>query len=894
MSTKNFYKANGVLGVLMHLAETKLIFEDEYAVLLAAVTESGPSQIQGAEEIILKLMNKTNESYRAEDLFNLIGMLAKACSQTGSTIRQVKLKGNLAKLPFGCTGAGRVRKSWKTRAFYLADHGITYFAKQGDTKPKGQLLLSPNTYIRDASFSGRSHCFDIITRNGTLSISAESESEKELWVCGLARVIHAVRASAAAAQNVVAPSFSMASGSLVHIQEVESKTTDMLASQRGLGSFASGGGLSEQSASQGAASETTKGFLYKLAVKSRRNWKRRYFVLFRNLLSYFETDEDKRAKGNFFLDVGAQVVNGLPSDVDEASLGEELSADCCFHIRSIEHNYTLVLAATSPSERLDWIEAFQRGALLGDNLMLADQANVSNEMGSTRNTMGSPAGLGPMAPPPPPPPFGEGAVEIEVVRAMDKRQGSEGTSVGRLIVSPEMSLVAVRDQIHRELDDADLPLNFSFLLRLNRVVRMARPTSSGTSDSPLSRVLKREYTKVSRAQEELLGADRMIDDDCTLFIVEEDSSKAPLTPSGARSETWNAASHAAAAAAAARAQRANSGSTAAGTAAAPDAAVVDADTPGPSETSPRSLSPSASAQGAAAEELEALRAAYEHERAKWDKEIRKLRAELAESRNMILNLQRGGSGGVGGGPGAPKALSPLQTMLAKLQRDGYLEDTVSIKTLSRSYERTFEASDISGVLLVEGGPYEQLMRRHVGEPEHVRAFLEGLENVLQAHTISKVRLTQPWWLKKLKDVSLLRLDQAGLLAWAKSEPWTEDTEERYAFLMGKMRPGAVTEAHMTLLKPKPTSFDDDDSDDDEDSDTGAASDGECEFKEEVEHPITSGPGRNRPPAFLQSINALKQGGGNQGKNDELPKPRGNPLLQSIQGFDKARLAKTDD
>lgn len=42
--------------------------------------------------------------------------------------------------------------------------------------------------------------------------------------------------------------------------------------------------------------ETKIGFMDKLAVKSRRNWKKRYFVLYKNLLSYYDREGDNRPK----------------------------------------------------------------------------------------------------------------------------------------------------------------------------------------------------------------------------------------------------------------------------------------------------------------------------------------------------------------------------------------------------------------------------------------------------------------------------------------------------------------------------------------------------------------------------------------------------------------------
>ena len=56
------------------------------------------------------------------------------------------------------------------------------------------------------------------------------------------------------------------------------------------------------------------GFMEKQPVNSRRSgvWKRRYFVLYKNLLSYYEQEGDSRPKGDFLLDPSCAVVLGLP------------------------------------------------------------------------------------------------------------------------------------------------------------------------------------------------------------------------------------------------------------------------------------------------------------------------------------------------------------------------------------------------------------------------------------------------------------------------------------------------------------------------------------------------------------------------------------------------------
>lgn len=91
---------------------------------------------------------------------------------------------------------------------------------------------------------------------------------------------------------------------------------------------------------------TKSGYLVKRAKQSERNWKKRYFVLSGQSLTYYENNKKLTvAKGNFLLTNGTVV---------EPVTGDK-SYDHCFEIRS--EFETMRMAAASPEEAEEWTSA---------------------------------------------------------------------------------------------------------------------------------------------------------------------------------------------------------------------------------------------------------------------------------------------------------------------------------------------------------------------------------------------------------------------------------------------------------------------------------------------------------------------------------------------------------
>lgn len=96
------------------------------------------------------------------------------------------------------------------------------------------------------------------------------------------------------------------------------------------------------------ATVVKSGYLVKLAMGSGRNWKKRYFILNGNTLTYYETHKNvSKAKGDLLLTSEAVVENSsVPGK------------DFCLMITTPFH--TLVLAAKDDAERSSWSQAIER------------------------------------------------------------------------------------------------------------------------------------------------------------------------------------------------------------------------------------------------------------------------------------------------------------------------------------------------------------------------------------------------------------------------------------------------------------------------------------------------------------------------------------------------------
>ena len=194
------------------------------------------------------------------------------------------MSGVLEKLPISSSNL-----RWKSRYFEIRGSVLSYYKKRGDQKPQGEVMITKEMFVRDSDVPGKRKltCFEMSMARGVLRVSANSPSSKQVWVSAISRAIHSCRAL-----------------SLVNKVKLTGATPGevegIMGSSRKVDASAQDESVDFDVGT--AADEVKTGKLEKLAIKSHRNWKMRWFVLYRTLFSYYESENDKRPKGDLILD----------------------------------------------------------------------------------------------------------------------------------------------------------------------------------------------------------------------------------------------------------------------------------------------------------------------------------------------------------------------------------------------------------------------------------------------------------------------------------------------------------------------------------------------------------------------------------------------------------------
>eukprot|EP00621_Florenciella_sp_RCC1693_P014852 CAMPEP_0182537936 /NCGR_PEP_ID=MMETSP1323-20130603/22835_1 /TAXON_ID=236787 /ORGANISM="Florenciella parvula, Strain RCC1693" /LENGTH=118 /DNA_ID=CAMNT_0024748365 /DNA_START=142 /DNA_END=495 /DNA_ORIENTATION=+ len=69
--------------------------------------------------------------------------------------------------------------SWKGRHFVLSESALSYYAKAGEAKSRGDISITGQSRVSD--FPKRVHAFQVITGDKSLTVCANSEEEYTEW-----------------------------------------------------------------------------------------------------------------------------------------------------------------------------------------------------------------------------------------------------------------------------------------------------------------------------------------------------------------------------------------------------------------------------------------------------------------------------------------------------------------------------------------------------------------------------------------------------------------------------------------------------------------------------------------------------------------------------------------
>ena len=377
------------------------------------------------------------------------------------------------------------------------------------------------------------------------------------------------------------------------------------------------------------------------------------------------------------------------------------------------------------------------------------------------------------------------SVEIIVTHdvAMDGPGEPVAQTVGTITAKRGDCLAVVRDLIYKQLDSDDIPLYFTFLqkvadapnlgkkfwdeLKTTHATRGGNGDGDGAQDEGagvaalrdqtrvesfgwLDRKLHGLYTKVTTVAEEKVRVGAYRHDDNRICILARDTATAgngTTTPVATQ----------------------------------PDLNKAPKKSPF-SKRSSRAI----------------LTTGEESERcAQLQREVQSLQAQ-PEVRRILVSGNKDAEGAL--------QLSPLGQFLFDLQRDGYLDTESTLSDLEEKYYDLFEPDDVSALLIQVGGPLENVVRRFCNQTDRIRKFLDGLQTMIEHYELNKARLTEPWWRKQMRDAKFMNFTtEKEFIDWGEPEPWCDDTPERYAYLMGKMRGEKNKRASMSaFMLPVPT------------------------------------------------------------------------------------------
>jgi hypothetical protein len=237
--------------------------------------------------------------------------------------------------------------NWKRRFFVLGENSLTYYtdeagARRG-TSPKGDILFTADSTVSPRDVESIAFCFAIVTPEKTLYVAAQGEAEMADWIA-------AVRAS------------------------IEALST--------------------------SAHRGKRGYLTKRAVVSGGNWKRRFFLLSSDRLSYYKSDKTTTdCKGTVMLTRGTRIETTAADAVTAAAAAAHAAAGAggagggddagaaaaasfaaaaeknphCFAV--VAPSKTLYVAAANDAEKTAWVAAVQAAIELLPEAPLLPPAN---------------------------------------------------------------------------------------------------------------------------------------------------------------------------------------------------------------------------------------------------------------------------------------------------------------------------------------------------------------------------------------------------------------------------------------------------------------------------------------------------------------------------------------
>lgn len=259
-------------------------------------------------------------------------------------------------------------KSWKTRWVVLKENRLLFFKARADPEPRTSLLLSC-AHVKTTTLD-RINTFELVVPGDVFYLQAENSSDFFLWMDLIRTSQKLFKSSQAPVASLALPVTSTGDTDRTSPRSPASPAAPLSPTSGAVP--VSPGSISAPSAIQEVY---RTGWLYKQGDKV-KNWKKRWFVLKDNKLTYYAAKNDKTPKGSIALSLA------VPKD------GQHEAGTSIKGLSDHSYSYTFeivvtgrvyYIAATSDIETQEWINDIRASKKAHESRVALSMATAKNK-----------------------------------------------------------------------------------------------------------------------------------------------------------------------------------------------------------------------------------------------------------------------------------------------------------------------------------------------------------------------------------------------------------------------------------------------------------------------------------------------------------------------------------
>ena len=272
--------------------------------------------------------------------------------------------------------SSEAERSWKNRWVVLKENRLLFFKARADPEPRTTLLLSC-AHVKTTTLD-RINTFELVVPGDVFYLQADNSSDFFLWM-------DLIRTSQKLFKSSQAPGTSSSASQLLLPSSSDADRTSPRAPPSpsslpgsGASSPTSGGFFNPLSASGGAHAiqEVYRtGWLYKQG-ENVKNWKKRWFVLKDNKLTYYAGKSDKTPKGSIALSLAVPKDGAHTAGTSIKGLSDHSYA---YTFEIVVTGRVYYIAATSELETKEWINAIKASKRAHESRVALSLATAKNK-----------------------------------------------------------------------------------------------------------------------------------------------------------------------------------------------------------------------------------------------------------------------------------------------------------------------------------------------------------------------------------------------------------------------------------------------------------------------------------------------------------------------------------